>query len=376
MILETLPIFQLTTLILFAPQSESLPSFLIPLSPFLLSCRSVVGIFTRDESMRHLSSTTVALFSNILTFSSRISTIAGTCSAFLTIPTPLFVHHRGVRAFQSFKNQHQSTNEASAVVEMFHFPSIHSTQDQMKSILKDPSKHKPNSFVAITASEQTQGRGTNGRSWIGHLGNVFLTIAIPASELDIIPSLLPLQIGTIVTERIYKLLKNAGGDTLEKHKLTIKWPNDVLLNEHKVAGILIESDQDYENHYYFLVGIGINYKFAPEIDSVGVHRGRTATCICDCIDCGNTDGIEEAKELGIHIAHDIKDWVSAQKGWDGAAEAIVQNWERWAEFGQTLVLRDDPADTLVIPIGIEKDGRLRVKGVDGKERLLCFDYLL
>jgi biotin-(acetyl-CoA carboxylase) ligase len=125
-----------------------------------------------------------------------------------------------------------------------------------------------------------------------------------------------------------------------------------------------------------LVGIGINYKFAPEIETVGPQRGRSATCICECVSCTNIDEIEEAKDLAIHIVHDIKDWVKAQRGWDGAAEAVVQNWERWTEFGQKLVLRDDLEDTTVVPLGIEKDGRLRVKGMDGKERLLCFDYLL
>jgi BirA family biotin operon repressor/biotin-[acetyl-CoA-carboxylase] ligase len=295
------------------------------------------------------------------------------------ISTPRIAHTQYTRTLNSFTYQPKyKKTSLAAEVEMFHYPSIHSTQDQMKSILRDQSKHKPNSFVAITASEQTQGRGTNGRSWVGHLGNVFLTIAIPTSELDILPSLLPLQMGTIVTERIYQLIKDATDhdETLEENKLTIKWPNDVLLNERKIAGILIESDQDYENNYYYLVGIGINYIFAPEIETTGPHRGRIATCICDCIDCTNINGIEEAKELGIHIVHDIKDWVGAQKGWDGAAEAVVRNWERWAEFGQKLVLRDDTADTTVVPLGIENDGRLRVKGMDGKERLLCFDYLL
>ena len=76
------------------------------------------------------------------------------------------------------------------------------------------------------------------------------------------------------------------------------------------------------------------------------------------------------------IANDVWDWVEMQSTWDGAAEAVVRNFEHWAEFGQELELRDSPGNDIVIPLNIEYDGRLRVKNKFGVERLLCADYLL
>ena len=66
-----------------------------------------------------------------------------------------------------------------------------------------------------------------------------------------------------------------------------------------------------------------------------------------------------------------------QSKWDGAAEAVVSNFERWTDFGQELILRDTPGNDVVIPINVEKDGRLKVRNrLGGEERLLCADYLL
>lgn len=280
--------------------------------------------------------------------------------------------------------------------------------------------------MAITASSQTNGRGTNGRSWIGgsQTGNVFLTIAIPSDDLVIPLTLFPLQIGTLLTQRVSDMLlnhnrnhnhKNVGAgvgaekvkeqeqvqdpkvEEKDKVKVTVKWPNDVLVNQKKIAGVLIESDQDHSGCYYYLVGIGINYKYAPVVNTnmnganaTDSQRGREATCICDYIPCNNAineDGNEDdndndaisttkAMELGQNVAKDVMDWVKLQKTWDGAADAIVPNWERHFECGTKYIMRDDPNQEVVTSVGIEKDGQLRVKGMNGVERLLCSDYLL
>ena len=287
------------------------------------------------------------------------------------------------------------------------------------------SSSEPNTYVAITTESQTNGRGTNNRTWIGQKGNCFLTVAIPSDNIKIPLTLLPLQIGVILAEQVQSMLAgnlngngtgtgtgngngNGNGNTnkntnTNRALVRLKWPNDVLVNECKIAGVLIESEKDHDGNYYFLVGIGVNYRHAPKVDTEGNNRGRVATCIHDLLsneDANATaemeedggagagagagceydesdNGVEEAKALGIRIAKAIKAWIEVQKNWDGAADAIVSNWERWAgDFGARLVLRDEPGNETVITLGLEKDGRLRVKGQDGKERLLCSDYLL
>jgi len=242
---------------------------------------------------------------------------------------------------------------------------------RLKKILHDQSSHEPKSYLAVTTASQTKGRGTKNRTWIGRKGNTFLTVAIPSNDLKIPLTLLPLQIGNLLAQQVQDMLKSTNA------AVKLKWPNDVLVDQKKIAGVLIESEQDHAGNYYFLVGIGVNYKFAPKVETSGQERGRVTTCICDYIDADDDDdGVEAARELGWRIAKDVREWVELQKNWDGAADSIMTAWETWAEFGNKLILRDDPGNETVVPLSLEKDGRLRVKGQNGKERLLCFEYLL
>ena len=290
--------------------------------------------------------------------------------------------------------------------QVLHFESLPSTQDEArKRLVEDDDDKDKKQYIAITTTIQTKGRGTSGRTWIGKEGNTFLTITIPSNDIVIPITLLPLQIGVIIAQHIQDTLQqqninknnsncnsNSNKTSSSSSNVKVKWPNDVLINGKKVAGVLIESQQDTNGNNYFLVGIGINYKYAPHVNTIGPERGRKSTCICDHIlptddhdgdinddtnDNNDNNGINQAKDLGAKVANSIWDWVNLQSNWDGAADTVIQNFEYWTDFGQELILRDVPGNEIVVPIGIEKDGRLRVQSRNGgNERLLCADYLL
>ena len=252
----------------------------------------------------------------------------------------------------------------------------------------------PPRYFAVSASEQNHGRGTSGRDWIGRPGNCFVTACVPTDSIRSVPvTLLPLKVGTIVASHVHRILRqNGSADSIVK----VKWPNDVLVNDKKIAGVLIESHYDPKSgDCWFLVGVGLNVAHAPRIYQFGSERGRQATCLADHVpdyvsgssgdDCdAGDDGVEQARRLASDLASSICSWASessrAVAGSIGhtpeAAEAVVREWEGWAEFGKVQILRDKPGNEAVVPLGIEPDGRLRVRGNDGRIRLLCADYLL
>jgi len=301
-----------------------------------------------------------------------------------------------IRGPSSINNRHLHM-QSQTPRDVIHFESLSSTQDEARKLLKEYDNSEKGSvendkiYMAVTTTCQTKGRGTSGRTWIGEIGNTFVTISIPMSNIKIPITLIPVQMGIIVAERVHNIIQNhnrnqsiqynEGKEELitkqEKADVRVKWPNDVLINGKKNAGVLIESDTDKNGKHYLLVGIGINYKYAPTVEQDGPERGRETTCICDSIICDDdNDCIDAAKLLGKDIANDVWDWVELQSNWDGAAEAVVRKFEYWTDFGKGLVLRDNLENEIVIPINIESDGRLKVRGRDGKERLLCTDYLL
>ena len=121
------------------------------------------------------------------------------------------------------------------------------TTSTMERAKREAEAGAPEGAVAI-AEEQTKGRGRMGRSWISPPGvNLYFTIMLrPALEqLRPLPVIAPLAVCEAIEETTALLPR-------------IKWPNDVLIDGSKVAGVLAESEVTGEDVRFVLVGTGIN----------------------------------------------------------------------------------------------------------------------
>jgi BirA family transcriptional regulator, biotin operon repressor / biotin---[acetyl-CoA-carboxylase] ligase len=127
-------------------------------------------------------------------------------------------------------------------------------------------------YRVLGADSQTAGRGRRQRPWLSVPGQCLtFSVRLPSyrpSELQYLPSL-PLLIGLVVTQAVQSWAitnnKELEGD------LALKWPNDVLCNGKKVAGILIESKSAV------VVGIGINTFLSPQLlQSLPKKQGLTS----------------------------------------------------------------------------------------------------
>ncbi len=248
---------------------------------------------------------------------------------------------------------------------------VNSTQDAMKALLVSSTGGAMSragvDVLALGAGTQTKGRGTSGRAWVGMVGNAFLTLALPRSAVSLLPyaiTLLPLRIGTLVAREIIRVLPTPEA----RASVHLKWPNDVLLGDEKVSGLLIEMDS---SSAYYLVGIGVNVVQAPLVPSAGADRGRTATCLAD--HGLPVSDVDIAKELSLSIARAVTEWMG-QAATEDTAELVVAEWEGLATWGKEYRRRDD--DVVVIPLGLETDGRLRVRDqATGTVHYLVAEYL-
>lgn len=117
--------------------------------------------------------------------------------------------------------------------------------------------------TVVTAGEQSEGRGRQGRTWSAPPGGALLYSAI-VRPLDSRHALLPLAVPLAVCEAAERL---APGTACE-----VKWPNDVLVDGRKLAGVLIETrPQDG----WGVVGVGLNLaiaaaEFPPELRETAV----------------------------------------------------------------------------------------------------------
>lgn len=96
----------------------------------------------------------------------------------------------------------------------------------------------------VVAKKQTSGRGRYGRIWHSDIGNLYISFVV--SQFGIQTPLLAFLFGVAVCE------------VLPEFSLRLKWPNDVLLNGGKLAGILLEQEDNK-----LIAGIGLNVTTAP-----------------------------------------------------------------------------------------------------------------
>jgi len=132
---------------------------------------------------------------------------------------------------------------------------VASTQD----IAHDAVRDGADEGYVVQAMKQTGARGRNGRVWEAPLGNIYMSLVLrPTCGLEHVGELaFVIAVG----------LSNALDDYIDqsKHKKTLKWPNDILVDGLKMSGILLETDMSNDNELEaVVVGIGLNIFQAPE----------------------------------------------------------------------------------------------------------------
>lgn len=144
-----------------------------------------------------------------------------------------------------------------AGVDRIEFDSIDSTNLEAKR--RAGSTDAP---LWILAGEQTAGVGRRGRAWSSQKGNFSATLLMPISE-----NLSTVALRSFVASlALYDTLVET---TKTPERFSLKWPNDVLCDGRKLAGILLETCGVGPSH--LCVGIGVNIAQAPEVDKIKDH---------------------------------------------------------------------------------------------------------
>ena len=134
-----------------------------------------------------------------------------------------------------------------------HYGTLGSTNDEARR-LAETGEAGP---LWVVADRQTGGRGRRGRFWVSEPGNFFATLLVRAPEPLEACSQLSFVAALACSDTIASFTPNA--------RVTLKWPNDILLDARKVAGILLESSgREGLCAGWVAVGIGINLAHFPE----------------------------------------------------------------------------------------------------------------
>jgi BirA family biotin operon repressor/biotin-[acetyl-CoA-carboxylase] ligase len=135
------------------------------------------------------------------------------------------------------------------------YDSVGSTNDEARHLARDGAEED----TVVWALEQTHGRGRRGRVWVSPRGNLYASLILRPD----CPPLQAAQLGFVAAIAIGSAL----GTILPRlNGLSYKWPNDVLVNGRKIAGILLESEIIAADKPTFLIlGIGVNLVSSPPL---------------------------------------------------------------------------------------------------------------
>ena len=148
--------------------------------------------------------------------------------------------------------------------------------------------------IWFAARQQTAGRGRRGRQWESPLGNLAATLLIVPDADPTLTATLGFVAGVSLNRALSSILPEGtvklgidGADGLaggEPARIALKWPNDVLADGAKLAGILLEAHKLTDGRHAIAIGFGVNAVAAPEglpypatsLAALGVPRSAEA----------------------------------------------------------------------------------------------------
>ncbi len=233
------------------------------------------------------------------------------------------------------------------------FDSIGSTNDEALAWAAEGAKD----LSIVIADEQTQGRGRLNRKWFTPKGSAlaFSLILRPSARFALRPHL----------SRTVGLAALSIAESCLKHGLNpqIKWPNDILLNGKKAAGILVESVWSGEDVDSLVIGMGINvYKDSiPPADMLQFP----ATSLEEML------GSEPPKreEILLNILDAFIRWRERL-----GTDELIHAWEEMLAFrGEQVEVKAGSEIPVAGKVdGLESDGSLRLKDLHDKSVIVRF----
>ncbi|MBL8711022.1 MAG: biotin--[acetyl-CoA-carboxylase] ligase [Rhodospirillaceae bacterium] len=205
--------------------------------------------------------------------------------------------------------------------------------------------------LVLRAGRQLAGRGRRGRGWVSEPGNLYVSILLRPAKAPIEAATL----GFVAAMAIGNMVR-----VLVPVPVTLKWPNDVLVDGGKVSGILLESGGVSGGRVDWLVlGMGLNLRH---------HPADTLYPTTDLIAAGGPD-LAPAQALDLLLA----EFQPLYERWlaDGFAALRDQWLAHGAGLGQRIVARLGPEEVAGVFAGIDPDGTLALTLPNGDTRRIA-----
>jgi BirA family transcriptional regulator, biotin operon repressor / biotin---[acetyl-CoA-carboxylase] ligase len=198
--------------------------------------------------------------------------------------------------------------------------------------------------VWLRAERQTSGRGRQGRAWVSPVGNLYTSTLVRVRPSDPPAATLALVVAVALEEAVSAYLPGA---------VTLKWPNDLLIQGAKLSGILLERAGEA-----VVIGIGVNLAFHP-VDTDRVATSLTAQGVA-------VDPADFVETLAEAFAR----WVERWRG--EGIDVVRRRWVACAHPVGTPLIARLPDGSAIDGLfeGLDAEGALILRLADGTRRVI------
>lgn len=153
--------------------------------------------------------------------------------------------------------------------QVLHYPTIHSTSDVALRLAAEGAPHGQ----LVIADHQTRGRGRHGNVWLSPEPgeNLLFSVILRLDHVEDAPSNFTLALGLAMRDALQPYLDD---------DVCIKWVNDILVADKKLAGILVECQASSGNHSVVVAGIGLNVHMTRL--PLPIHATATSLALLGC----------------------------------------------------------------------------------------------
>ena len=231
------------------------------------------------------------------------------------------------------------------------FDSVESTSTEAKTLADAGAPHG----TVVWARAQTAGRGRYSRQWVSPPGNLYVSIVLRP------------QVAALRTAELGFLASLAVAETAE-HFLPagplarLKWPNDVLLDGGKIAGILLEGEFDGQQIAFVVAGIGINVASCPE------NPAYPATSL-HALGGDQATAADVLPVLLTRLSNWLERWAAPIDCNGGFAPVRAAWMKRAARLGETITVHIGNQPTEGVFNGIDNTGALLLHTAQGLRRI-------
>lgn len=225
-----------------------------------------------------------------------------------------------------------------------HYDTLDSTMQTARKLAREGSP----ALTTVIAETQTKGSGRLSRNWQSAHGGIYMTVTLRPK----LPALLACKAVFLASLSLAEVLNRQYGI-----KAQTKWPNDILINDRKVAGILSEMEAEDDMVSFVNAGIGLNFN-----NDVS-HTDKPAVRLADCF----AAPVSRREFLTAFLQKLVTE--SAAADWDN----VISRWKQYTmTIGRKVKIVTGASEKEGLAVDVDENGALLLQRANGEIESVFF----